>query len=29
MAIIQIETAFNIDLEFEIAEFHKNACWRI
>ncbi len=23
MAIIQIETAFNIDLEFEIAEFHK------
>ena len=23
MAIIQIGTAFNIDLEFEIAEFHK------
>ena len=23
MAIIQISTAFNIDLEFEIAEFHK------
>lgn len=23
MAIIQIDTAFNIDLEFEIAEFHK------
>ncbi|MEO6540683.1 MAG: hypothetical protein ABIN74_06830, partial [Ferruginibacter sp.] len=23
MGIIQISTAFNIDLEFEIAEFHK------
>ena len=23
MPIIQIPTAFNIDLEFEIAEFHK------
>ena len=23
MAIIQMATAFNIDLEFEIAEFHK------